>query len=65
MNLTPEERLRFAMWLEQEAATDSGLVAQMERLPSMAPMVAHRKREIEAHLFVARKLRALEESSLG
>lgn len=65
ITLTAVERVKFAMWLSQEAETDMGIVKQLELLPSMAALAAHRKKEIEAHLLVARKLRSIEESNLG
>ena len=57
--LTAQERDRFATWLEHEAATAKGLIAQMEKLgPHVAPMVAREKTEAGAALVIARKLRA-------
>jgi hypothetical protein len=61
INLTADERARFAAWLEQEAATDKGLLELMEKLPNMAPMIQHRKSEILAALLVARKLWSIED----
>lgn len=61
IELTAEERDRFATWLEQEAATDKGLLEQMKQLEGMAPMIQHRKVEIAAALMVARKLRSIED----
>lgn len=61
IDLTKEERDRFAAWLEQEAASDKGLLEQMEKLPNMAAVISHRKNEIIAALLVARKLRSIED----
>lgn len=64
--LTPQERDRFAAWLEHEAATAKGLIEQMEKLgPHVAPMVAREKAEASAALLIARKLRATHSDSLG
>lgn len=64
--LTPQERDRFAAWLEHEAATAKGLIEQMEKLgPHMAPMVAREKAEGAAALLIARKLRATHSDSIG
>lgn len=63
--LTPQERDRFAAWLEHEAATANGLIEQMEKLgPHVAPMVAREKAEAGAALLIARKLRATHSDSL-
>jgi hypothetical protein len=64
INLTAAERDRFATWLEQEAATDKGLLEQMEKLGGMAPVIQQRKNEIVAALLVARKLRSIEDWKL-
>lgn len=65
-SLTREERIRFAAWLEQEAATDSALAEQLEKLgPAMAPAVCHRRAEADAAASIARKLRSIEEVGLG
>jgi len=61
INLTAEERDRFASWLEQEAETDRGFLVQMEKLDGMTPFIQKRKNEIVAALMVARKLRSIED----
>lgn len=64
--LTDQERNRFAAWLEHEAATDKGLLEQMEKLgPAFAVVTAHKKGEIDAALLIARKLRSIESQSIG
>lgn len=64
--LTDQERLRFAAWLEHEAATTKGIVEQMEKLgPHTAPMVARQKTEAAAALLIARKLRETHSDSIG
>lgn len=62
--LTDQERMRFAAWLEHDAATTQGIVEQMEKLgPHTAPMVARQKMEAAAALFIARKLRETHSDS--
>jgi hypothetical protein len=64
--LTPQERERFAAWLEHEAATSNGLIEQMKKLGShVAPLVAREEAESRASLLIARKLRATHSESLG
>lgn len=64
--LTRQERDRFASWLEREAATAQGLIAQMEKLgPHVAPIVAREKVEAAAALIIAQKLRATIDDSIG
>ena len=63
MNLTPQERVRFAEWLECEAATSAGIVAQMERAGTGAfPkfVIEREKSEAVAAILIARRLRATE-----
>jgi hypothetical protein len=64
--LTPQERDKFATWLEHEAATAKGLVEQLEKLGShTALIVAREKLEASAALVIARKLRATQSMSIG
>lgn len=66
MLLTDQERERFAAWLEHEAATDAGLVEQMEKLgPQMAMLATRKKAEAAAALMIARKLRSTHGDSIG
>ena len=63
--LTPQERERFATWLEHEAATSKRLIAQMEKLGPMAAALSTReKAEASAALLIAQKLRATFSDSL-
>ena len=64
INLTPEERERFATYLYQEAETEKGLMSQMETLPHMAPLVKHRRAKIAAMTIVARELTIWEKQTL-
>ena len=63
INLTQQDRDKFAAWLEQDAAATQGLLAQMETLRVPAALIQSRKNEIAAFLFVAKRLRAIEEMS--
>ena len=64
--LTPQERERFAAWLEHEAATSKGLIEQLKRLGQpMAMVVAREEAEAAAALLIARKLRATHSGSIG
>lgn len=64
--LTNQERLRFAAWLEHEAASTKSIVEQLEKLgPHTASMVALQKTEAAAALLIARKLRRTHSDSIG
>ena len=66
MLLTPEERERFAAWLEHEAMTARGMIEQLEKLgPHTAPIIWRQKQEAAAALIIARKLRATSSDSIG
>lgn len=67
MNLTAQERIRFAAWLEHEAATSADIAAQMERVGTgVFPkfVVEKEKSEAVAALLIARRLRATESADL-
>lgn len=62
IQLTKEERFRFAAYLKQEAETELGLVKQMEALPPGFGGVANAyKAKAEARMLVAKDLLSLEE----
>jgi hypothetical protein len=64
--LTDQERIRLMRWLEHEAATESGLLAQMKTLgPAFAILMKHKEAEIAALLLIAGKLRNTESMSIG
>ncbi|HUT56812.1 MAG TPA: hypothetical protein VNA25_02930 [Phycisphaerae bacterium] len=66
MNLTREERIKFALWIRQQA-DDCGKVAdQMAKLPGMSTvMTKHLKAEVVAYLFVAERVKPGEEMTIG
>ena len=64
--LTPQERDRFATWLEREAEGSKGLIDQLEKLgPHTAQIVARERIEASAALLIARKLRATDSDNIG
>ena len=66
MNLTREERHRFATWCEAQAADAAAIVEQLKKLGPHGDIVAQReKQEAAAALLIAAKLRAIEEASIG
>ena len=60
IQLTREEREKFAAYLEQEAVTADGLAKQVELI--MKPLAEKYRREAHAFIAVALWLRSWEES---
>ena len=65
VNLTPQERDRFAAWLEWEAKTDNGLVEQMAKLNLPEPMIKRKRAMATAKMMVAIDLRSWEEQTIS
>ena len=67
MFLTPQERDKFATYLEQHARDSSQQVEQMKRLPGAFPtaMVELVRNDAIAYSFVAARLRTVEEQVIG
>lgn len=64
--LTAQERDRFAAWLENEARTADALVEQMLKLGPHAAVIARREiEERDAARIIARKLRQIEDQTIG
>lgn len=65
--LTPQERDRFATWLERQAESSKAMIAQFETLPPAVAevMVAKEKQELAAYIIIARMLRSTEDMSIG
>ena len=61
--LTRAERERFAAWLEHEADTYNGVIAQMEALRQEL-VVKHFKMKVAAYRIVAKDVRITEETTL-
>ncbi|HSX11540.1 MAG TPA: hypothetical protein VLF94_07500 [Chlamydiales bacterium] len=57
MILTPEERNRFATYLELDAESNFKIVEQMEKINTPAFVIEKYKTDATASLIVARKLR--------
>ena len=67
MLLTDAERQKFADYLELDATSTEGIVAQMKKLPGGVMLPAIRKYEAEAAAarVVAAKLRSMQSQTLG
>lgn len=64
--LSDEEKARFSDYLAQDAASDEGIAAQMERLgPTHGPMVKILRTRAAAKKFVERELRSTEREVIG
>lgn len=64
LSLTDQERGKFAAYLEQEAATTDGIIAQLKTLPNMEAIVKHRNAESMAMKIITRLLRKTETVTL-
>jgi len=65
MILTHEERHRFALWCEAQAADATAIVEQLKKLGPHGEIVAQReKQEAAAAMIIAAKLRAVEDESI-
>jgi len=64
--LSPQERDRFAIWLEHEAASEEGILEQMEKLamPGSEVIIKRMKLRRAAYMIVARDLRKTEDMTL-
>ena len=63
--LTPQERDKFALYLEQEAATDDQMVDQLEKMGGVEPMVKKLRAEAMAAKIIAAKLRSIEDETIS
>jgi hypothetical protein len=63
--LEPAERTRFALWLEEDARVDDGLIEQMKKVGVPTTFIHHRQRDADAKRRVATLLRSAEDYSLG
>ena len=67
VNLTDAEREKFALYLEQDAASNSALAAQMEKMDptgTMGMLATKYKNEAAAARIIAAKLRSIETSEV-
>lgn len=61
MQLTDEERARFADYLDFDATQTEALIEQMKKLPGgLESVIKARQVEVAAYRFVARHLRTIE-----
>lgn len=65
INLTKDERERFAAYCQLEAESYDGMAKQMEKLPNMEPMVKHQRQFAIAFAVVAKHLFSQEEQTIG
>ena len=60
IQLTEEERLRFAAYLEQEAASDAMMIEVMQAgSPTMQFLAGHKQHIIDAYIEVAAHLKSI------
>lgn len=65
INLTDQEKEKFILYLEQEAATSKIIIEQMELLPAgIGPMIQREKNKAIAYLFVASDMRSYEKQTI-
>ena len=64
ISLTQEERDRFAAWLEQDARSSNILAEQAAKLPGPDFMGPRLRQEAAAFMFVASKLRRIEDMTI-
>jgi hypothetical protein len=65
INLSAQERDRFATWLEQEAESDDAMATQLGKLPgNYEAMRSKWNAEALAARVIARKLRSIETETL-
>ena len=60
MNLTQEERIKFALYLRQEAKTEAGLIEQMKKLNVVEGILESYWQKIDAYNKVAQILESVE-----
>lgn len=68
INLTQEERDKFATWLEQKADSDEKMALQTTKLdlgPGGDPIIKMLRAEALAARVIAKKLRGIEEFTVG
>lgn len=68
VNLTDAEREKFALYLEQDAASNRAMAAQMEKMDptgTMGMIATKYKNEAAAAMIVAAKLRSIETDSVS
>ena len=64
INLTDEERRKFAAWLMQEAHSNDVIIKQMEKLPGLETGIKKYRLEAAAYLMIARRLESTEKMTI-
>lgn len=65
IDMTPDERRKFAAWLRQQFTTATGIAVESSKLPGMGATLASRyKAEAAAYLMVARILESTEAQTI-
>jgi hypothetical protein len=68
INLTDQEKEKFILYLEQEAATSNEIMKQMEKLfigtGPLNQLVQREKNKVAAYLFVALDMKSYEKQTL-
>lgn len=62
--LTPADRLKFAEYLERDAASNEALVEQMRHISGVPSIIDRYRAEAAACRLVAAKLRAVEDQEV-
>jgi len=65
INLTDEERNKFALYLMQEAEIDKGMIAQMEKIKSPTFVIDDYKNKMAAKLIIAKMIFNTETMNVG
>lgn len=67
IQLSKEERERFAMWLETQVSQNVALVEQTKKLsgPTVAALREVMQQRNAAYILVAHELRSVQEDSVG
>lgn len=68
INLTDQEREKFAAYLEQDAMSNAAMAAQMEKMDptgTMGMLATKYKNEAAAARIVAAKLRSIQTDTIG
>ncbi len=65
LNLTSEERRKFALYLKADAETDAKIGKRMERTAQPEPMIQHYWDRAAAKALVAHELLSIEDMTIG
>jgi len=65
INLTQQEREKFALWLKQDAETDKGMIEQLKKINAPEVIINKKGKEMIAKMIVSNMLIKIEDVSLG